>query len=41
LRGLTLGVLDWSMVGHVAFLAVMGVIGALISSRRLTKLLMK
>ncbi|MEE9185000.1 MAG: ABC transporter permease [Acidimicrobiia bacterium] len=41
LRGLTLGVLDWSMVGHVAFLLVMGVIGALISSRRLTKLLMK
>lgn len=41
LRGLTLGVLDWTMLGHVAFLVVMGLTGALIASRRLTVLLMK
>lgn len=41
LRGFTFGVLDWSMLGHIAFLVVMGLIGALIASRRLTKLLMK
>ena len=41
LRGLTLGVFDWSMLGHIAFLGVMGIIGALIASRRLTTLLMK
>lgn len=39
LRGLILGVIDWSMIGHVAFLVVMGLIGSLIASRRLDKLL--
>jgi lipooligosaccharide transport system permease protein len=41
LRGLSLGVLDWSMLGHVAFLLVMGIVGALIANRRLDGLLRK
>lgn len=40
-RGFTLGTLDWSMLGHVAFLVVMGLIGALIANRRLDTLLRK
>ncbi|HZD22810.1 MAG TPA: ABC transporter permease [Acidimicrobiia bacterium] len=41
LRGLTLGQLDWSMIGHAAFLLIMGVAGASIASRRLDGLLRK
>lgn len=41
LRGLTLGVIDWSMLGHVAFLVTMATIGLAISIRRLRTLLMK
>lgn len=41
LRGLSLGVLDWSMVGHVAFLVVMGLIGGIIANKRLDGLLRK
>ncbi len=39
LRGLTLGILDWSLIGHMAFLLVMGLIGSVIASRRLDGLL--
>lgn len=39
LRGFTLGALDWSMLGHVAFLLVMGVIGVMIANRRFDGLL--
>ena len=35
LRAFTLGILDWSVAGHVAFLLVMGLVGARIASRRL------
>lgn len=41
LRALTLGILDWSLLGHVAFLLAMGLTGGLIASRRLDKLLRK
>ncbi len=39
LRGLTVGVLDWSMVGHVAFLLIMGLVGLAIANRRFDALL--
>ncbi len=41
LRAFTLGIFDWSLVGHVAFLVIMGLIGARIASRRLDGLLRK
>ena len=41
LRALTLGIFDLSLVGHVAYLVVMGIIGATIASRRLDGLLRK
>ena len=41
LRGFTLGVIDWSMIGHAAFLVVMGLIGAVIAARRLDGMLRK
>jgi lipooligosaccharide transport system permease protein len=41
LRGFTLGVIDWSMLGHTAFLLGMGLIGGVIASRRLNGLLRK
>lgn len=40
IRALTLGVFDISLVGHVAFLVVMGGIGVAITSRRLNTLLL-
>jgi lipooligosaccharide transport system permease protein len=40
-RGLTLGILDWTMLINVAFLAIMGAIGAVITSRRIGDLLLK
>jgi lipooligosaccharide transport system permease protein len=40
IRALTLGVFDWSIAGHVAFLVGMGAMGAAITSRRLNALLM-
>ena len=40
IRSLTLGALDISMIGHTAFLVVMGAIGSTITVRRLGKLLM-
>jgi lipooligosaccharide transport system permease protein len=41
LRGFTLGILDWSMLGHAAYLLVMGVVGASIAGRRLDGMLRK
>ncbi len=41
IRGLTLGVVEVEMIGHVAFLVTMGIIGMWITSRRLTGLLLK
>jgi len=40
IRGLTLGLFDWSMLGHVAFLVTMGLIGLTIAGRRVEKLLL-
>jgi len=40
IRGLTLGTLDASMLGHIAFLVAMGVVAATIASRRIGKLLL-
>lgn len=41
LRGFTLGMVDWTMLGHAVFLVVMGVVGAAIASRRLDGMLRK
>jgi len=41
LRGFTLGLVDWTMLGHAAFLVVMGLVGAAIASRRLDGMLRK
>ncbi|HWB88294.1 MAG TPA: ABC transporter permease [Acidimicrobiia bacterium] len=41
LRGFTLGVVDWTMLGHAAFLLVMGLVGAAIAARRLDGMLRK
>lgn len=40
IRGFMLGIPDWTMVGHAAFLLVMGSIGLMITRRRLEKLLL-
>ena len=40
IRSLTLGIVDWSLAGHVAFLLGMGAIGVAVASRRLKLLLM-
>lgn len=41
LRGFTLGIVDWTMLGHAAFLLVMGLVGAAIANRRLDGMLRK
>jgi len=41
LRAFSLGIFDWSLIGHIAFLVIMGLIGARIASRRLDGLLRK
>ncbi|HSM44202.1 MAG TPA: ABC transporter permease [Acidimicrobiia bacterium] len=41
LRGFTLGMVDWTMLGHAAFLVAMGVVGASIAARRLDGMLRK
>jgi lipooligosaccharide transport system permease protein len=38
-RGLLLGVPDWSMLGHVAYLVALGVIGLRIANRRIESML--
>ncbi len=40
IRALTLGMLEWSMLYHVAFLVVMGVVGLVVATRRFEKLLL-
>ena len=40
-RGFMLGVADWSMVGHTAYLVVLGLIGMAIANRRIEVLLKK
>ena len=40
IRGLTLGTFDISLLGHVAFLVIMGMVGLAISARRIGKLLL-
>lgn len=40
MRGLTSGIVGWSMLGHVAYFAVMAVIGIAVASKRLGKLLL-
>jgi len=39
-RALTLGAVDWSMVGHVAYFLAVAVVGVSVTSRRLEKLLL-
>ena len=41
LRAFSLGIFDWSLAGHIAFLLAMGLVGARIASRRLDGLLRK
>lgn len=41
LRSLVVGHLEWSMLLHVAYLAIMGTVGLMIVARRLDKLLLK
>ncbi|MEX1133784.1 MAG: ABC transporter permease [Acidimicrobiia bacterium] len=41
LRAFSLGIFDWTLAGHIAFLVVIGLIGARIASRRLDGLLRK
>jgi lipooligosaccharide transport system permease protein len=41
LRAFSLGLFDWTLAGHIAYLVVMGLIGARIASRRLDGLLRK
>ncbi|MGH3721164.1 MAG: ABC transporter permease [Pseudonocardiaceae bacterium] len=40
-RGLTTGVLGWSMLGHVAYFVVMAAVGIVVASRRLAVLLLR
>lgn len=39
IRALTLGVFDWSLVGHVGFLVLMGAAGMVVGDRRFARLL--
>ena len=41
IRGLVTGEVGWSLLGHVAYLALMGLIGLAIGARRLSRLLLK
>jgi lipooligosaccharide transport system permease protein len=41
LRGLVTGVVGWSLLGNVGYLAVLGLIGLAVGARRLSKLLLK
>jgi lipooligosaccharide transport system permease protein len=40
LRGLDLGLLSWTLVGHAAYLAVAGLVGLTIATRRMASLLL-
>jgi lipooligosaccharide transport system permease protein len=41
LRQLTLGGVEWSALGHVAYLVVLGVAGVLVAGRRLERRLLR
>jgi lipooligosaccharide transport system permease protein len=41
LRAFSLGIFDWTLIGHISYLLIMGLIGATIASRRLDGLLRK
>ena len=41
IRGLTLGVVGPSLLGSIAYLAIMGAVGLLVAGRRITGLLLK
>jgi lipooligosaccharide transport system permease protein len=41
IRGVTTGVLEWSLLGHAAYLVVFALLGLAIAGRRMTKLLCK
>lgn len=40
MRGLTAGVMEWAMLGHLSYFVVMAVAGVLVAGRRLGKLLL-
>ena len=40
IRAVTLGMFDWSLIGHVAFLVAMGMVGVTVAARRIEKLLL-
>ncbi len=40
LRGIDLGMFDWAMVGHAAYLAALGLTGLVVTGRRMSKLLL-
>jgi lipooligosaccharide transport system permease protein len=40
LRGFDLGIFTWALLGHVAYLGVMGVVGLVVTARRLATLLL-
>lgn len=40
LRGADLGIFDWALLGHAAYLAVMGIVGLAVTGRRLRALLL-
>jgi len=40
LRGADLGIFDWAMIGHAAYLAALGIAGLVVTSRRLGALLL-
>ena len=40
LRGLDLGILSWTLVGHEAYLLAAGFIGLTLATRRMTALLL-
>lgn len=40
IRGLTLGVLDWTMLINIAYLVILGIIGSMITARRISRVLL-
>ncbi|CAM4032196.1 ABC transporter permease [Kibdelosporangium persicum] len=40
MRGLTAGVIEWAMLGHLSYFVVMAVVGLIVAGRRLGKLLL-
>jgi len=40
IRGLDAGLFNWSILGHAAYLAVMGAVGLGVTARRLATLLL-